>query len=219
MEFPIIANVEEVKSINSKASYFRDDPESVFPSRVSDYSHVAGNPTYMSIFKNKLMNEIETDKRIIKRFNSTRMFHKRTLSGNNEKCFDLEKGLLFYDGDRLKGTKYGHLRAVQYKLITDIMKGIKNNRIPKDSFIDNFPRQTGERINYLAFEFPNRFDPSTSELSETIGAYNKAIQLYHMSEREFLINNNYELKVDVGELKEVIKVCLDFANRKPLFKL
>jgi hypothetical protein len=210
----------EVKDLRKDSiSIYGHEKDKIFPTRALDSLHLVGNPFLHENYKLGLVDELREDdgKRKLKRFSEKKRFHRQVTENKKpEKSFNLETGNLFYDGDRIKSTKYAHLRAVQYTLAYDILKEVRNGNFSRD-LLKTFNTRTTNRLNNLYYRGLTTL--SATEVDDISTAYNNCLYWYHLSEEKYLKNCEEETNVDIGELKETTDIVLAFANRgKSIFR-
>lgn len=205
----------EIKDLrHDLVSIYGNDEQRVFPTRSLDSLHLIGNEFLHENYRLGVVDELKgtQGKKRLKRFSNQKRYHRQILQNKRkDTSFELNTGILTYDGNRKKSTKYTHLRPVQYTIGFDILKAIKNGQLNRN-FIQNFSTRTTNRLNNLYYR--NMLDMSATELDDVTAAYNSSLYWYHLSEEKFLHQGEKELAVDSGELKEVSQIILDFATRK-----
>lgn len=217
-------NIIEVKNLNTDfVSFFNQEPKKVYPSRGLDAKLLIGNENIFKNYKNKMYEELlgPEGKKIIKKFDEKKKWYRSVTKNQGEKnkglvYFDIEKGELYYDNNRVKSTKYSHLRTIQYKIASDIFKALRRDIISID-FIKELPEQTIERLNFFKI-IPNISNIGSIELDDLISTYKKVLYWYHLSEENYHKNNKNITYVDKNELKKATEITLKFAYKDSIFK-
>lgn len=192
--------------------FFYDDSSRVFPTRVLDAKLLLGNKDLFSQYKTKLVSDLigPEGKRCLKRFDEKRRASRHELTRLEKRLsFDESSGLLFFDDNRIKATKYSHLRPVQYKLAADLFKGVRKGNVTAE-YLETFPKRTINRLAHLYFG--DRLNISSMQLSDISSAYSQSLYWFHLAEEKNLYENCTAMQVDAGELKEVTKIIKDFSG-------
>lgn len=100
-------------------------------------------------------------------------------SKNKESVFNLNEGLLHYNGQRIKSTKYTHLRSIQYRMAADVIK------LKKADLFENCPPSIIERIYWLANKKLVNFNADN-----IAKAYAFSLVWFHASQLQFLRGKN-----------------------------
>lgn len=213
--------VEDINLQKDKVTEFQRDYRKVFPTRPLDSMFLVGNQTLANDYKNRIISEVKDEKfgkRRVERFDEQRRRSRKVLElgeqnykGEIMTHFNEETGILFYDGRNVKGTKYGHLRATQYKIASDLFKAIRADKVGID-LLEEFPPSTVERLNFLTYGGETTL--SESEVSDVTHAYLLSLYYYHLSEEYHLRRKINEMEVDVGEFKEITKILRAFSVRE-----
>ncbi len=210
----------EIKNVFQDLScLYANIPDRVFPTRALDSKLILGNPSIKDIYLKNIILELrdgEKGSKRLERFDSKRRSHKNIFlncGDKDSKYFNLEDGILFYDGQRVKSTKYSHLRSVQYKLASDLFKTLRRvegKKLDSDFLLD-FPINTLDRISYLAID-KNLTKISPNHWSDISNAYINSLYWYHLSEENFMKNADIETSVNTSEFKEAYNIIKSFVT-------
>lgn len=195
--------------------------ERAFPTRALDATYLAGNASVFAKYKDLFFQELQQAdmQKTLKGFADSAL--KPTISLLNKAAehkdtshLDIEKDALYSDGDRIKGTKYPLLRAVQYKLADHIVKVIKHKGLSKTDFL-KMPRSTIDRIQWLA---DNKLIAiSQAAVEATKQAYAAALYWFGRAQIALKEENKKEIILPKGELENISKRIHNFCNSKIIF--
>lgn len=126
------------------------------PSRALDAAYVIGSQEVFEEYKAKFFEELRDpqNSKSLGRFKNSTVYPeakilKDFLHGEKKsKDIDLETGELYYDGQRIKATKYPLLRVGQYVAVYAICKAVKEGKINFSTF-KTLPQQWHHRISWL----------------------------------------------------------------------
>ncbi len=202
----------EIKDISQDLCIaYQGNSQIIFPTRVLDATYLVGNPYIFQEYKKSLFTELEGSKGkiLLKKFESRRRESRFELTRKNSRRSFGEDGILYFDDDRVKATKYSHLRPVQYKLAADIFKSIRNENLDEKSIRD-LPRRTINRLGHLFSE--NRLRLGSQELSDVCEAYSMSLYWFHCAEERFVYQGESMTQVDAQELQEVSRIIERFSG-------
>ncbi len=205
----------EIKNLNKDDMvYYSGDRKKTYPTRIIDALQITGSKDLFLSYKSSLINELSgrDGKHKMKSFSDKRREPKRILNSEysyEERHFDKDGGRLFFDNIRVKSTKYGHLRSVQYKIGLEICKKIRRDE--STSVIRELPKLTTERLNY--FFYSKMSTLSMWETEDIIHAYDIALYWYHLSEKMFRIKNQKSINVEKKSIKKITHIISNF-NKK-----
>lgn len=114
--------------------------------------------------------------------------------------YDLEQGVAFYDPEhKLWSVKQGPLRLVQFSLVKDLVRKIRENNSDSSLFL-NLPKNTIEKISRIEAE---RMTPlSSAEINDLSDCYKFFLHLYHKSQFCYVQNGEKLVEFDSKEVGE-----------------
>lgn len=214
----------EVKDLEQdNLSYFENDPQRVYPSRVIDASFLSGDFKILEsarhkIFEevtgiegNRIRNYVSTGRRQSK---NTALTGKNTFRGRTVVHYDLESGIAYF-GQKFEGTaasgsfKYGPLRFVQYAFIENLVRHLQEKKNPK--LLHRLPTNTVERFLFLESE--ELLNLSRQEVSDVVDSYKYFLWLFHLSQFNFRDIGSAKTEFDKAEAKERIDSLISILNR------
>lgn len=209
----ILKNAMSTFLVESNDGTFKDIPS---PNRVFDLQFISGNRKLYDFSKSQLIQEIlmpEYGNYLYRNAKNRLRQHKKTTSSGIQRFkkqdivqYDLEKGFSIYDPEKkIWSFKQGPLRLVQYSIVRDIIKGIRNN----GAGFPNLPRNTVLKLRYL--ETDNQTLMSSDEISDLTDCYKFFIWEYHKSQENYQENQQTRNQFDKKEVQEridsVAKIC------------
>ncbi len=200
-------------------SYYQNDPERVFPSRMIDSKLLCGRLKLYNQTVNNLLSEL-TDKDIKKRINKKLKGRKKEYKksteigmnkfrGKNKIHYDLESGIAIFDPNKGQGSfKYGPLRYIQTELTRNVIKHLNQNKTK--SFIKNYPSSTVERLEY--FKEEGLVSIPDTDLIEVQDNYQYFLWMYHLSEEAYQDLGKKRIRFDKKEVKNRIENTLEITK-------
>lgn len=224
IENGLFNNISETKDLRNEPSIqYSSYTDRIFPTRPLDSLILTGNDTIARRYKDKIIEDLEgkEGKRRLSKFDSQRRYHRKLLEEGRkgeEIHFDTDNGLIFYNGNRIRSTKFTHLRATQFKIAADLCKTLRNseNKEIGYEFLEEFPGPTLERLNFLLHSGVSSL--SYQEIDDISSAYSNSLYWYHLSEEKYKLNSEESISVDIGEFKETTQILTRFANKKNILK-
>ncbi|MBU5537083.1 MAG: hypothetical protein QW818_00410 [Candidatus Aenigmatarchaeota archaeon] len=197
----------EVKDFGSCMSFYMNDPNRVFPSRVLDGFVVGGDEEYLQQAKKKVIEEMR-DTRIMRKIRDKRKESQRIMETGCQKFkgsfithFDLNRGLALYQtdngGGEARSFKYGPLRYVQLKILEELYNLIEKGY---GHAILEMPTNTAERLIWM--HDINLLKLTSDEVKRVINSYRYFLWLYHLSQYLHHQKGYNELQFDAEEVKE-----------------
>lgn len=127
---------------------------------------------------------------------------------------DIANGVLRYDGDRVKATKYPLLRPVQYQLAQHVIRLIKNKKIREDVFLQ-MPATIVERIEWLAQN--KLINISSAQVQNVQKAYIISLAWCGIATKRFEVLHETQTQVPVKDLQIVVKAIAEFCLTESIF--
>lgn len=182
------------------------------PTRAIDAKFLAGNQDVFNTFRSNTAQALSDCKsKHRKRFekvfleDATKCFYD-CLKGTKKNEVNIEAGILAYDNDRVKSTKYPFLRPIQYKVAQLMMEAAKKTSIASET-LKEMPRPIADRVVWLQAK---KIIPLTEEQALKVSAaYKKALTWHLQSQHEFA-KGNPTVEVDPKELMEVANTIDSF---------
>ncbi len=215
----------ESKIINKDIlSYYRNDPERVFPSRMIDSKLLCGRLKLYNQTVDGLLNEF-INKDIRKRINKKLKRRKKEygkatatgmnkFKGKNKIHYDLESGIAIFDPNKGQGSfKYGPLRYLQTELTRNVVKHLNQKRTK--SFFREYPSSTVERLEY--FKDQDLVKIPDTDLLELQDNYQYFLWMYHLSEEAYHNTKRKRIRFDKKEVKKRIENTLE-VTKDGIFK-
>lgn len=201
----------EIKTPQSKLSFYKDDSKRVQPTRVADGSFLFGERKNLDDAKQRLGEEIISlpGKTIVKRVVSlVRDARNATESGKNKIAgddaihFDLENQIIFYNPKAKRlSFKIGPLRLVQNTLLLQTIKHIRSEHQP--SFIKTLATGILPRLHQLSDDrMVNRTKESVREIMEHYAFF---LRLYHRSEQAYNYNKTTAIEINKNVAEEIAR--------------
>lgn len=192
--------------------------EFISPNRIFDMRFIYGDNYIFSdaldIFNLELKsskgkNLLKMLKKRVKEHTEINLSGKQEFKGNKIDHYCFNKGLVFYNPDEnIWSFKQGPLRVIQYTLIKDMLKKIRQN-FPKE-IIFNLPKNVVEKLNRLEVEGLTNI--SSMELNDLTDSYKYFTHLYHKSQFLYERDKLKEMFFDVNEVKERCKSISDICS-------
>lgn len=223
VEYPSLFSADiEVRnlSVDDPLKFASSSREEVFfPTRCLDAVLLCGNSTVFDDYKKSLLS---LNSKKIAEFKSRRfdipkniLLHKgiQVIHGEEIQHFDLDSGVVFYSKSNIenrttRGTKHGHLRAVQYKVGLIIFKAIRDKKVTEESL---FELPSGGIVSRLHYLFDNNLLSITKDqLSKLIDSYKYCLHLYHLSEHFSKTFGLDSISVDPLKFQQHSNVICDF---------
>ena len=211
----------EIKDISSDPiSYYlggisdRGNTKLTSPNRILDSRLFFSTDEILNPTREKFISETRSSegKSILKDIKEKYREHRETsLTGIQDykrkklKHFDLEAGISFYNPEEhIWSFKQGPLRMVQYAIVRDVLKRIRDGTINEDVFF--LPKNTVKKLHTL--EVDGRTNVSHGQIEDLSDCYKYFLHQYHLAQFVYRNNGTNEFGFDVGEVKERID-CLE----------
>lgn len=210
--YNIEENVEVKDVFNDVMSVYDGDFERVYPMRVLDLAHLAGDPVLLERAKWKLVREWvgpDGSKIAGKVKDKKKEYRNAFLTGvqrytatHTLRHFDLAEGVAYYSPEqRVQGFKMGPLRYVQFVVMHDLIKYYRKLSVPlEEKLIQDLPANTEDRI--LALEVRNLLRLSPLETSDLINSYKFFLWLYHKAQEAHRRDGTTETVFDIAQVAE-----------------
>jgi len=181
----------------------------ISPNRIFDASFLIGDEEIFALAKNALVNEVrsEVGKSLYGRIKEKVRSHRKvtvsgvqSYKGQEIKHFDLDAGMATYDPEAgLYSFKQGPLRAVQYSLVRDQMKAIRNG----SSASISLPSNTVDKLNML--EVQNNTSLTHDQVRDLADSYKYFLWLYHRSQAAYATKGLKEIGFDSSQVRDRVK--------------
>ncbi len=114
-------------------------------------------------------------------------------------------GTLFYDGKRIKSTKFNILRTVQYSIAVTILRGIAYGKISHEDF-QTLPRNTPERFEWL--QTRKLIDSKSHETKMIQKSYLIALMWFNKSQENYRAKKKTSTNVNPELLHKISDMTL-----------
>ncbi len=200
----------EYKNIMEKGIVYTriGETEIISPNRIFDYLQIVGENALFKEAKQKLAEEIKESKTIKEAVRGKIKAHKRITRTGRQKykgkvLVHFGEGIAYYDPKKhLRSFKEGPLRWVQWALVRDKIKAIRENEKLREIILYELPRNTVEAISFLESEGISKL--SKEESADLKDIYKYFLWLYHLSQQKFKKDNKTEIEYDKKEVTERI---------------
>ncbi len=186
----------------------------ISPNRVFDARFLYGFDAVFSKAKGRLATELSNDEnsygeKLYDRIKSRAKDHRRIVltgvqrfKGDELRHYDLSSGVAFYNpSEHLWAFKQGPLRAVQYALVRDQIRVLREGVDPQ--MILELPRNTVVKLN--ALEVENASGLSSDQIQELSDHYKYFLWLYHKSQSAHLNDKSSQITFDAAEASKRCK--------------
>lgn len=207
----------EIKDLqNEVLSYYGNNPQAVFPTRIFDMRYLSGDRATIDKAYNRLFHELtgENGRRIMKHVwelkrNARKIMVSGTQSfrGDTLTNYDLDEGVAYFGpvsgaNNVIKGSfKYGPLRFVQFTFAADMIRYIRSKN--DSTLIGSLPTNIVEK--FLRLEAESLTALSQGSVADVVDSYKYFLWLYHKSQFKFRENGSRELEFDKNEVNERIE--------------
>ncbi len=193
-----------------------------FPTRALDAQFLIGNPDLFKTYKCKFYEEVQNpdSKKKIGSFKNCAIrpamqLLQRSTIGIAVSDINIQQGSMTYNGDRVKASKYALLRPVQYKIAEHTCKLIQEKKLSKDDLLI-MPNSVIERIQWLTEK--KFLKLSVEQLTNIQKAYAASIIWSGLAQKNFEVNLEETMTVNMIDLKEVSTTINDFCRSSTIFK-
>lgn len=186
----------------------------ISPNRTLDAAFIYGNPRLFVEAKNKLVDELTgpEGKPVLEKIKDrTKEHRKTTLSGEQRykgellQHYDPNTGVAFYNPDeKIWSFKQGPMRAVQYALVRDSIRSIREGCTPEE--VLSLPTNTITKLNSIEVQGYSAL--SRDAMSELTDCYKFFLWAYHASQDHYnKTNRNDKTTVQFSpqEIKDRVK--------------
>ncbi len=187
------------------------------PNRMFDARMLFGNKSMFKKVKKLLATELSSSygASVFDKIKGRAKEHAKVVSSGKQKYvggelvhYNLDEGVAYYDPDKkLWSFKQGPLRAVQYALVRDGIKLIRAGVDYKEVLA--IPQNTISKMNYL--EVHGRTGLSRQQVQDICDNYKFFLWLYHLSQREYAVNNGKQVVFGSKEVRErcndIVSIC------------
>jgi hypothetical protein len=188
------------------------------PNRIFDARFLYGDEALFKEAKVNLVRELQGNesKSIFSRMKSkTRDHRKVTITGVQDYKgkqlvhYNPQTGIVYYNPqEKVFSFKQGPLRAVQFALVRDMIKGLRHGRMHLEELFD-LPIGTVSKL--YALEVSGKSSVPPAEVRDLADCYKYFLWQYHRSQRDYCENGTKERGFDTNEVKErleaVDRIC------------
>jgi|GEM_PF-6615903 len=186
-----------------------------FPTIGLDALHLAGNPSVFEDYKSRYFKTLYTpgSGHLIRDFYKHNI--KQHLHGldrilqNQSTDLSLETGLVNYDGERVKATKFPLLRVVQYTLAYKIFKWVNTGKLSWEDF-SQLPKNTVDRMQWLASKNLLKIPPG--ELQNLQQSYIASLIWLEQSQRLYGREGQIQTRAEPELLRRTVTCISHFRN-------
>lgn len=177
------------------------------PTRALDAKFLAGSVSAMSDYRKQFFEELasSSSKELLKKFwkhtvKATLRVFKTTLEQKDQSHIDIQAGLLNYDHNKIKATKFTLLRAVQYQIGYAICTQV-NAGVIKEKDFSQLPNTTLKRIDWLAQK--KLLEMRQGETKELKKAYVASLVWFEKAQRSYKEQQRKQISVPIKDLTQV----------------
>lgn len=195
----------------------RGDVKLTSPNRMLDSRLLYSTDNILAPTRKKFIDEIKSTqgKSVFKDVKEKYREHRKiTLTGKQEykgksvMHFNPNEGVSFYDPNNdIWSIKQGPLRLVQYALVRDTIKRIRDGTLGENVFM--LPKNTVKKLH--ALEVNGRTSVPHNQIEEISDTYKYMLHLYHASQFEYRCKGTKEIEFDSKEYNEratdLQKIC------------
>lgn len=184
------------------------------PNRIFDSQPIYGDIETYQIAREKFLDEIKSSegKSLLKKIKARVKSHVdvslsgiQNYKGENITHFDWDKGLSFYDRNKSQSFKQGPLRTVQFSLVRDQIKAIREG----DNSILDLPKSTLGKLNTILVKGNTTLEDK--DLFSLIDSYKYFLWQYHCSQwasnREDKSFNLFDLIETKDKIESLVELC------------
>ncbi|MDP6642410.1 MAG: hypothetical protein QGF74_03460 [Candidatus Nanoarchaeia archaeon] len=212
----IFDNEVEVKDIDqeklSETTFHKGTPQEFgikSPNRVFDARYLFGDDHIFKKAKRKLSKELKSPygKRVLESIKKKAKEQQRIIlkgtqryRGEEVAHYDLKDGRAFYDPNKgIWSFKQGPLRAVQFALVRDMIRGLREGQDMED--IVYLPQNTVAKMNALGVQDHTLLSPEN--VGELCDHYKYFLQAYHKSQEHYSNEGKTELEFNEINKREI----------------
>lgn len=183
----------------------------VSPARMFDTRYLFGDMNIIERAKQAFIAELQTPYGATVQEHVTNRVrdHRRATTKGTQRYkgadlhhYDLEGGVAFYNPElNQQSFKQGPIRLVQYALVRDLIKIIRETEEPDD--VEWFPSNTVAKLRSLEVRGITRLD--SEQVRDLADTYKYFLWLYHLSQDAYEENHTTTLEFDSAEVKDRIK--------------
>ncbi len=214
------ANIETKNLLEDNLILYTNNPLACYPTRVLDNFFMYGNESILEELYSKFIKDLKSNgsgKILRERFGARKNNHRSFLKREDERIFDIKKGILYYDGQNrdISSTKCSHLRTVQYAFALDFCRLLRDCDI-SDGYrlLKDLPNNIPDRIDWCTQNSMTSL--TVDEANSLKDAYILSLFWYNQSEIAFL-QGKKAIYVDKRSLKQATKTIVDFATKDKIF--
>ncbi|MEK6911060.1 MAG: hypothetical protein AABW82_04775 [Nanoarchaeota archaeon] len=196
----------------------------ISPNRIFDAGFLAGDEEVLRSGKRKLISELVSEdfrsvvdkmRDKVKEHRKVTLTGKQRYKGQDLMHYDIDAGIATYDpSNNQHSFKQGPLRAVQFALVSEIIRGLRSGYLSPNAVVD-LPSNTVSKLHDL--EVGGLSSLSTESARDLADSYKFFLHKYHQSQSAYSHKGLKEIGFDSAEVRERCKL-IDKITSSPIVR-